>query len=654
MHLDQVSIRNYKAFEEATLDLTAGGVVLIVGQNNVGKTALLSVLDLLAGTAGLAAPRRVGSKHPVEINAHFTLSDEDREVLFRAGVADAANPADWMNSDAFQWIELRLLEQGGNLQAEAIRAPSGSGLVADVGLVTWQTPPATGELGIVLLSDWFRLHQPGEEFERHKVAEGGVGGELFAMSRSELAPLGDLITRWRSTFYHFRALRMGTERLRAMSASPTLSPSGDNLPDVLLYHFTQETPEGNMIRETMQQLIPEVGRLVAPANGSQVEVMFEDPNLGVRQNIKDLGTGVEQVLLTAYVGITQPAGSLVVVEEPETNLHPDAQRRLLTHLRGWAKDKVFVLSTHSPTFLDRAAGSLPVWLVQRVGGKATLKRAELSLGEVMEEIGVRLSDVLSADRILVVEGDSDEVVLETWFPDLLGDPRVVITKGRGGDAAWHVETVKRWIEAADTLERRILFIRDRDELRIDSIASLEEVGVHVLSRREIENFLLEPGAIAQVLVGRRRDVGSPIEEGAGPEDVGEQISALAEELRPQVVLKRVAQEIVPIRLLDREQVANLAASNPTLPALLAVVSRNLPTADVTDKITETWRAIEASVTADWAESWKLLVPGSDLLERLWNRYGLSYDKGIDGPLVAASIEAGPQELREVLETFING
>ena len=152
----------------------------------------------------------------------------------------------------------------------------------------------------------------------------------------------------------------------------------------------------------------------------------------------------------------------------------------------------------------------------------------------------------------------------------------------------------------------------RRALRIDSIASLEGVGVHVLSRREIENFLLEPGAIAQVLVGRRRDVGSPLEEDASPEDVGQQLSALADELRPQVVLKRVAQEIVPIRLLDREEVANLAASNPTLPALLAVVSRNLPTADVTDKITETWRTTEASVTANWAASWKLLVPGSDI------------------------------------------
>ncbi len=98
-------------------------------------------------------------------------------------------------------------ERGSNLQAEVIRAPADSGLVGDVGLVTWQTPD-TGALEIVRLSDWFRLHGPGEEFERQQVVQGGVGGELFAMSRAELAPLGDLISRWRSTFYHFRALRM--------------------------------------------------------------------------------------------------------------------------------------------------------------------------------------------------------------------------------------------------------------------------------------------------------------------------------------------------------------------------------------------------------------------------------------------------------------
>jgi AAA domain, putative AbiEii toxin, Type IV TA system/AAA ATPase domain len=651
MYLDQVSLHNYKAFEEATLDLPATGVVLIVGPNNVGKTALLSVLDVLAGTIGLAAPRRVGSALPVGVNARFALSDEDREALFGAGGVGQTDPRDWLESDAFRWIEMHLREQGGSLQAEAISAPAGNGLVGDVGLITWDAP-GTGVLEIVNLSNWFQLHRPGEDFERQEIARGGVGGELFSLTRAELAPLGDLMARWRSTLYHFRALRIGTDRSRSMSASPTLNPAGDNLPDALLYHFTQETREGAAIRETMEQLIPGVGRLVAPASGSNVEVMFEDPNLGVRQNIKDLGTGVEQVLLTAYVGITHVAGSLVVVEEPETNLHPDAQRRLLTHLLEWSKDKVFVLSTHSPTLLDRAAGSLPVWLVQRGDGKATLKRAELSMREVLEEIGVRLGDVLSADHIIVVEGDSDEGILETWFPDVLGNPRVVVTKGRGGDAAWQVDTVRRWIDAADTLERRILFVRDRDELRTDSIASLEKLGVHVLSRREIENFLIEPVAIAKALARRLRVAGKSAAEDPSPIDVEQQLPALADELRPQVVIKSVAQEIMPIRLLNREEVARLAESDPTLAGLLGVVGGNLPKADQLDKIEEKWRVIEAKVSAQWAGSWKLLAPGSDLLERLWKRYGLSYDKATDGQLIAASMETGPQELRVLLEGFI--
>jgi hypothetical protein len=41
-------------------------------------------------------------------------------------------------------------------------------------------------------------------------------------------------------------------------------------------------------------------------------------------NLKDLGTGVEQLLMTLVVGLTEQAPLTLLIEEPETNLNPMA------------------------------------------------------------------------------------------------------------------------------------------------------------------------------------------------------------------------------------------------------------------------------------------------------------------------------------------
>jgi predicted ATP-dependent endonuclease of OLD family len=128
--------------------------------------------------------------------------------------------------------------------------------------------------------------------------------------------------------------------------------------------------------------------------------------------------------MTIVVGITQPAASIVVIEEPETNLHPGAQRALLTQLREWGSDRLFLLSTHSPVFLDRAPLASTVFLIERAKGVSTVRPLTNEPSEALKALGVRLSDVLSADRLLIVEGDPDRQILTAWFPELMADPRM--------------------------------------------------------------------------------------------------------------------------------------------------------------------------------------------------------------------------------------
>jgi len=239
VHLERVSLRNYRAFKDAEITLPTAGVVLLVGPNNTGKTALLSVLEILADPGYKQAHRHAGSSEPVDISARFVLSEEDRLELFRTLGGDMES---WPASDALRWIEWNYTEPTPGLLVARIITLQGDGEPAEVARVQWDTGQATGSIFMLRFLDWFRENPPSAPFRLDNVSSGGIGAVFADLTHSYLNPLKPLMDRWRGSYYHFRALRSGTERSRQVRASSRLNPTGDNLSEALLYLNTQQSP----------------------------------------------------------------------------------------------------------------------------------------------------------------------------------------------------------------------------------------------------------------------------------------------------------------------------------------------------------------------------------------------------------------------------
>jgi predicted ATP-dependent endonuclease of OLD family len=82
MPVRQLELENFRAFRKAEMRFPRTGLVLVAGPNNVGKTALLSGLDALAGDYGdLASLRYGGAEEPARLSATFELDQAERAAI---------------------------------------------------------------------------------------------------------------------------------------------------------------------------------------------------------------------------------------------------------------------------------------------------------------------------------------------------------------------------------------------------------------------------------------------------------------------------------------------------------------------------------------------------------------------------------------------
>ncbi|MGT2506867.1 AAA family ATPase [Cupriavidus basilensis] len=112
---------------------------------------------------------------------------------------------------------------------------------------------------------------------------------------------------------------------------------------------------------------------------------------GEASNLKDVGVGVSQVLPLVVAALFAERGSIVMVEEPESHLHPVAQSELAEMLAAVSRDRgvQFIVETHSEHLLRRMqtlvaretveTEHLRMYFVEREGNAAKLQWLEVDL-----------------------------------------------------------------------------------------------------------------------------------------------------------------------------------------------------------------------------------------------------------------------------------
>lgn len=93
--------------------------------------------------------------------------------------------------------------------------------------------------------------------------------------------------------------------------------------------------------------------------------------------------------------------TLLLIEEPENHIHPDLQRKLLLFLNS-VEDRQFILSTHSPVFLNPTMVDR-IFFCKYIDGEIRIDD-NTSRANALSEIGVLAIDNLTSDAIVITEG----------------------------------------------------------------------------------------------------------------------------------------------------------------------------------------------------------------------------------------------------------
>jgi putative ATP-dependent endonuclease of the OLD family len=101
-------------------------------------------------------------------------------------------------------------------------------------------------------------------------------------------------------------------------------------------------------------------------------------------------------------------------DEPETHLYPGAQRGFYDNIKTLSSNTVqAIISTHSTVFVDRSCLTT-IKRVQLDGGYTRLANCH-NIEDVFSSLQLKNSDFLFYDKFLIVEGDTEEVLIPHLF-----------------------------------------------------------------------------------------------------------------------------------------------------------------------------------------------------------------------------------------------
>lgn len=512
MIIRRLSIANYKSFfDETWFDFESGFNVLL-GANSTGKTSVLEAIELSTfpdmphrSTLNIVEP---GTKWLEKSRAQLCIDVKPEELrteltgveFLAVGMGEVLNQ---FGTNNLQELNEKLKRNGLNL-----------------GFKRHHGHDVTGQ---VKFSDWPTVWRPFNGTTSFPMSLLRLASSEFTEMTNTTASSSELNILWGSVAqrtYRFAADRR-VEALSAHHSNGVLLPNCSNLAYCINWLQSTNIDLAAQLNDLLHRIFPTIYLVAAPPNHSQqfelkVHSVPSRANRGdLAVPISQVGTGVFNAVALLYVALTARTQQFLLLEEPNSFLHPRALRELLAILGEIGGLHQFFVTTHSADVL-RTINASTVTLLKHDGQQSmveqTTSRKLSSLRAGLIDVGIRLTDLHGCDRILWVEGETEEAVfpslLRHFFPAQAEGIAVLPLHATGDFESKKINPAKvadiyRKLSHGSFLAPPMVAIAlDRERKTKSAIEQIEKdcAGiVHFLPRPMLEDYLLNEVAIAYVI-----------------------------------------------------------------------------------------------------------------------------------------------------------
>ncbi|MDZ8054068.1 MAG: ATP-dependent nuclease [Aulosira sp. ZfuVER01] len=373
------------------------------------------------------------------------------------------------------------------------------------------------------------------------------------------------------------------------------------------------------------------------------------------------GSGIKEALrLLLDVEFENP--DILLVEEPEIHLHPALETNTMRYLKRISHDCQVFLTTHSTNFLDTAEMN-NVYLVTKLN---STQIQQLDVGEaeakIPQELGIRLSSLFMFDRLVFVEGQSDEDAIREWASVLginLSQANVGFIHMGGARNFAHFAT-EATLGFLTKRQVKMWFLIDRDEKDDSEIQKMQSMlgqnaKIKVLSKREIENYLICSRAIRSFIKYKSELRGHLNEELPTETDINSKIDECAETLKQFAINKRVVKIACKPIYPDTQTIFKDVHNQDTVIQINNSIQKIIEHLEAEkNNLEPIYTAKYNEINADWQSKKLDLVPGDILLDEVCQRYNVRFKKEKDTYRLAGLMEKDEinQEIKDIIQEIV--